>query len=156
MSRTNGGWRLKFLDLNATVVGLHVDCGTGSARSLDHDPQGNPPGTGKRGPAGERDLPADGVRQNLPTPATLPRSPRRSRARRYHPRGRRAAGSLLAYIPGLILARAEGPGRRDRACIVVSRVWRAFHGVCRRLLFRRARNRRGWWPRERGTLAAAV
>ena len=49
-----------------------------------------------------------GVRQNLPTPATLPQPPRRSRARRYHPRRRRAAGSLLAYIPRLILARAEG------------------------------------------------
>ena len=46
------------------------------------------------------------ARQNLPTPATVPQPPRRSRERRYHPRRRRAAGSLLAYIPGLILARA--------------------------------------------------
>ena len=43
--------------------------------------------------------------------ATLPQPPRRSRARRYHPRRRRAAGSLLAYIPGLILSGAEVPTR---------------------------------------------
>ena len=52
-----------------------------------------------------------GVRQNLPARP----QPRRSRARRYHPRLRRAAGSLLAYITGLILARAEvSPGYASR------------------------------------------
>ena len=42
------------------------------------------------------DREALGVRQNLPTPATVPQPPRRSRERRYHSRRRRAAGSLLA------------------------------------------------------------
>ena len=58
--------------------------------------------------------------QNLPTPATLPQPPRRSRARRYHPRRRRVAGSLLAYIPGLILERAEVPVSTKRLAILAA------------------------------------
>ena len=49
-----------------------------------------------------------GMRQNLPTPAPLPQPPSCGRAVRYHSCRRWAAGSLLAYIAGLILALAEG------------------------------------------------
>ena len=55
---------------------------------------------------------------NLPSLAPVPWPPNHSTARRYHPRRCRAAGSLLASIPGLILPNAarRASGSRSEAC----------------------------------------